>query len=69
VDAELKTHPEAMGARLQGHTDQSLEAMESRFQANTDQKLAALELRLREHMETVETRLLSGFWKWAALPI
>lgn len=28
-------------------------------------KLEAMENRLREHTETVETRLLSEFWKWA----
>ena len=27
--------------------------------------LEAMEMRLREHTETVETRLLSEFWKWA----
>jgi hypothetical protein len=57
---------------LKDYTDQKLEAMESRLLAQivalkdyTDQKLDALELRLREHTETVETRLLSEFWKWA----
>jgi hypothetical protein len=61
MDAELKTHLEAMESRLQT----KIAEVESGLKDYTDERLKKLELRLREHTETVETRLLSEFWKWA----
>jgi uncharacterized protein YicC (UPF0701 family) len=61
MDAELKTHLEAMESRLQA----KIAEVESGLKDYTDERLKKLELRLREHTETVETRLLSEFWKWA----
>jgi hypothetical protein len=41
-----------------------LQAMDARTDAKLDAKLDALEVRMREHTESIETKLLSEFWKW-----
>lgn len=50
MDAELKSY---------------LDGMETRLRAHVDTAVTASEARSRAHTETVETRLLNEFWKWA----
>ena len=62
---------EALGKRLDGRIDTldgRIDVLGGRIDAlglHVTGQLEALELRMREHTETVETRLLSEFWKWA----
>jgi hypothetical protein len=50
MDAELKEY---------------LQGMEARMSATVEARIVESEARMKEHTETVETRLLSEFWKWA----
>jgi hypothetical protein len=72
MDQELKSHLEAMESRLNSRVDQA----ESRLLAHVDARSNEVESRLlahidqseersRSHTETIETRLLNEFWKWA----
>ncbi len=50
MDAELKEY---------------LQGMEARMSATVEARIVESEARMKEHTETVETRLLSEFGKWA----
>ena len=37
------------------------------FKLDVDERFESMERRLKDHIETVETRLLTEFWKWARI--
>jgi hypothetical protein len=61
MDLELKAHLEGMESRLMSHIDTRIEALEARRRVDDE----AAEIRMKEHVENVETRLLTEFWQWA----
>jgi hypothetical protein len=57
MDEELRSYLGGMETRLGFQIDG--------LRAHVDAAVRASEARCREHTETVETRLLNEFWKWA----
>lgn len=78
MDHELKSYLDGMESRIVSKVDAlgvrigGLEAgfigLETRFNESEARRKAddeAAEIRMKEHVETVETRLLTEFWVWA----
>jgi hypothetical protein len=66
MDAELKTHLEAMEARLKAHTRLECEGVEARLIARTEEMEARLKAHTSIECEKIETKLLREFWKWGS---
>jgi chromosome segregation ATPase len=63
MDAELKAQFDGLNTRLDG-VNTRLEGLDTRLSA-MGVKMDEMKVELKAHAETIETRLLSEFWKWA----
>lgn len=63
MDQELKSYLESISGNL-AELKHDMSGVKQEI-AGIKQDMVSLEIRLREHTESVETRLLTEFWKWA----
>jgi hypothetical protein len=61
LKSELETTESRLIAHVESRLTTALEAVEARRRADDE----AAEIRMKEHVENVETRLLTEFWQWA----
>ena len=62
MDAELKTHLEAMEARL----NTRIEGVEARLNIRIEEVETGLKAHTSIECEKIETKLLREFWKWGS---